>query len=947
MRIEVICVSDEAKKAQGDALEIFVSKWLRVQGYAVERNVRMTGCELDLLCKNDVSGKRLYVECKAYNDTNVNSGQLKAFLGTIVSEGFDEGWFVTTGALGQDAKGFVEKWESTANHGKMHIYTPERVLERFVAAGLVCYPPESLLKKYLRPDESISEWVLVIHNEDAYWATVILRNGLPVCYVACGSKERNCDIIKNRSLVEYFQTTNFTLANKKLPYLTEYRAITRGETEDTESTPVVEVEIGENWSDYRPARPEHFVGRKRQVREVFSFVSAVKKKITDSRIFAIKGDSGIGKSSFIAKIRDAARVGKRNKGVFVFAVDMRAASDSSYILQSLLKCLREAQKLGFGDRDELSLSNQRDLLSSSSVARFLSSCSKRKQVLVLVFDQFEELYSKVELYDVFAEFQRLCNSVIAARSNFVLGLAWKTDCSIPLDHPAYHVWQMMSDHCYELILKPFSKDDVLESLVLFEKEIGESLRTDLKRYFVDNCQGLPWLLKKLCLHLQVGMNSGVSQIDMENGGLDIASLFDQDLSSLSAEEDQGLKLIAANAPMDWFDASQSVTQEVMTSLQNRRLVLRKGRKLNLYWDIFREYVLHKTLPEIPFNYIPQATSLDTFVRAANVLASHNSATVEELASFVGLRLKTIMNILADMIRFGLVKNESGRYYPVSGLDCLNGHAVLRFIRTKIRRHRIVHLLRQRYASKACTLKQFESLILECLPSGTYDSKTLNAYAHKMRSWLIRLGFLRVSDREIMFEDQGDVLLENPAFHSKEERRLFIGDTSPGLACRILEDVLRGGKFARKSTLLRKPGGRNAVSLLTKLELISVKGADQYVSVITACSAETVLEALFSRCEQERSIQLVVNLLNQNPNVDPVEVGNVVAKESRRSWKCASAKRVGGALRIWARWVIDSRKAGYILPPPLGHRKKTRKVDTLQMEFLDLLSPTVAERCKEF
>ena len=64
MRIEVISSPNEAKKVQGNVLEIFIADWLKVQGYEIDTNVRVTGCELDLLCRNAVSGRTIYVERK-------------------------------------------------------------------------------------------------------------------------------------------------------------------------------------------------------------------------------------------------------------------------------------------------------------------------------------------------------------------------------------------------------------------------------------------------------------------------------------------------------------------------------------------------------------------------------------------------------------------------------------------------------------------------------------------------------------------------------------------------------------------------------------------------------------------------------------------------------------------------------------------------------------------
>jgi hypothetical protein len=70
----------------------------------VETEVRVTGSELDLICKHQVSMRKVYVECKAQRDT-LGAGVLKQLLGTINFQNYDEGWLITTGPLGKDAKG--------------------------------------------------------------------------------------------------------------------------------------------------------------------------------------------------------------------------------------------------------------------------------------------------------------------------------------------------------------------------------------------------------------------------------------------------------------------------------------------------------------------------------------------------------------------------------------------------------------------------------------------------------------------------------------------------------------------------------------------------------------------------------------------------------------------------------------------------------------------------
>jgi hypothetical protein len=130
-------------KEKGDLLERFAENFLRTQNYEVETQVRVTAAELDLLCKHRVNGRTLYVECKAHRDP-LSSNELKNLLGTIILKNYDEGWLISTGVLGKDAKGFQHEWEQKPiqERQKLSIYTPDRIIDAFAAAGLITLPPD-------------------------------------------------------------------------------------------------------------------------------------------------------------------------------------------------------------------------------------------------------------------------------------------------------------------------------------------------------------------------------------------------------------------------------------------------------------------------------------------------------------------------------------------------------------------------------------------------------------------------------------------------------------------------------------------------------------------------------------------------------------------------------------------------------------------------------------
>ena len=169
------------------------------------------------------------------------------------------------------------------------------------------------------------------------------------------------------------------------------------------------------------------------------------------------------------KLRERASNIRNRSSFFFYAVDVRAATGPSYILWSLLACLKKASARGFGANidESIRISDYCEPLASPSIREFLKTLEEKSQVVCLVFDQFEELYSKPELFPVFEEAQRLFLSAAGSGSNLVLGFAWRTDSTVQQGHPSYFMWHRLSDHRFEIGLAPFSHSEASMALTPF------------------------------------------------------------------------------------------------------------------------------------------------------------------------------------------------------------------------------------------------------------------------------------------------------------------------------------------------------------------------------------------------------------------------------------------------------------------------------------------------
>ena len=436
----------------------------------------------------------------------------------------------------------------------------------------------------------------------------------------------------------------------------------------------------------------------------------------------------------------------------------------------LMKALKAAANQGFGHKKDLKISNYNDPLQSESISTFLSECKKKHELIIFVLDQFEELYSKSELFEVFEAAKRLMFSVISATSNLILGFAWKTDSSVPQEHPAYHMWHELSDHRFEVSLKPFSHSDAEQSLKVFEAELGERIRPELRKYLLENSQGYPWLLKKLCIHFYHQLKTGVSQQEMANRSLDISSLFDQDLSNLNDSEMGCLKLVAQNAPMDWYEILESAGHEVVQSLQNKRLLIRRGDKLNLYWDIFRDYVRFGTIPSIPFTYIPQSPSIDALLRVSQELDYAEGKSLRELANKSKLKESTVRNIIHDLEQFGVINITDSQIKIDDHLIDFDERSILSNIRMVFKRHAFTELLKNNNTLKPGNTEQLITYLKQINPTAQHHIRTWNTYAQRMIVWLKASGLIRDESDGIRYEDLGDIYEGDVKKWSGEEKK---------------------------------------------------------------------------------------------------------------------------------------------------------------------------------
>jgi hypothetical protein len=890
------------------------------QNYQVDDQIRVTATELDLLCKHRVNQRIIYVECKAYRHT-LQADALIKLLGTIQFRAYQEGWLISTGPLGKDARGFRHEWEAKPSEEaqKLSIYTPERVVEAFVNAKVIKPPPYDTAIEMVRSEDLLGGWTLLITPYGKHWCVTCLSGGVPEGVLVYSAK--TAQLVRDQTLLRNLSKTDTSLNTLDFEHVSCLDDSLTKLDESTKFRPVVEVQHGDSWADYRPARPQDFVGRQGAQTQIIHFLESVGERDTLTRVFAITGNSGMGKSSLIAKLRDRVRNQRYRHKFFIYAVDVRAATSGSYVLSSLLSCLREAARQGFGNDDveALRIGNPSEPLEDPSIKRFLETLEQKKQVVCLVFDQFEELYSKTELFNVFQIAQRLFLSATSAQSNLALGFAWKSDSTVQQSHPAYFMWHNLADHRIEIELGGFRHSEASKAITIFERELGEKLLSSLRRQLIENSQGYPWLLKKLSIHIYEQIQAGVSQPELMDKALDVESLFTRDLQRLTSPETTCLKVIAENAPADWYKMLEASGQEILRALLDKRLVVKSGDRLNLYWDIFREFVLTGKVPSIPLTYLPGHPSIRTTIMVAQQLDSKVYRSYAELSRLAYIKERTVANVIRDLTMFGVATASHSQAKLDERMSSSEPEHVLQRLRRELKHHALTISL-YNYEGTWITEVDIVDLLREINPAAQHQERTWKAYADRMKQWLFATGYMVPGEDGWKVEDQGEVNAEftRVSIGYYKQDNIFIGDTSPAKAVEALEWLMSNPP--RSWSEFEAAGYRNAARALRSLRVIANVNGKCILTESVRQESGSATEIVWHTALREPVLKKTVEYLRRYPSISGHAIGDHVNKEYQRNWSPATKRRVGNSLKQWTQWLIAGMDSDGI-PAPFGRRRK--------------------------
>lgn len=890
--LEVLVPKGWTTDQKGRFLEDIAAQVLRRQSYDIEERVRFTGMEIDLLGRHKPSSDRVYVECK-FMSSAVSANVIDIMIGQAHRRKIRRLALFSASALSKDAKGAVDELR-TDDSLSFSFYGPEHLLGALVDVGVA----PSLNVAELPP--SFSHATLLVWPEFPYlWLLQEQHEGRPIRVVPYApSTENRPSLEEIRSVLDQGQLLEgLSIAD----YWDGSQDVSIQEISATEPacSDLVEhvgrVVTADTILDYRPCRPEDFVGRRGLQKEIWDFLNDVSEQRSSTRLIALVGASGFGKSSLVSKLASRFRNKKWKNKFFLFPVDVRSARGPLFVAEAMLQAIKNAADAGFVEiPQDLCVSDVSNILSSDSIAALLDQLRAEGKVLVVFFDQFEEALSKDELLPVFRAFRRFALDVHAKQTNLVIGFSWRTGISFSDENPAYQLWNELRDYRITQTLGEFDAAEASSLICQFEDALGTKFIRPLRRRLIDQGQGFPWFLKKLCIHVYRQIEAGVTQTELLGGRLNVESLFDEDLEPLTEIQLSCLKHIARNSPVDSLDVYERYGNDVVNGLLDKRLIIRAGQKFAVYWDIFRDYLTEGKIPAIPITYIPNGT-LSMALTACQEIGLRGSITPAELARAISYSEATISNIVTDLQNLVVAgRNSDGN---VSLLENFSLGQVALTLREQFVEH-VVYRGLLRHADASGQLSRGKALdVVRNLYSGTdVKPRTRDNYLSRLVPWLEFSGLLESQPggyKLFLPARRGRGFGVQPSVAGRSSGApLFLASAPPEDAVKLLEKLKKARCITREEIASRRL--RNPANDLTALGLASytAKGLQAREFVISAKDRA----ALFANSVRvSQSIQLIQKLAALHPNESRREIGVRLAGELQRQWKTSSSVRYANGL----------------------------------------------------
>ena len=258
LEIEITVREGDTSTQRGDLLEALAKKVLvALQHEHIQTSVRVTGCELDVIAEEKQTGAKILVECKAYRDKVISADVLTKMLGNLMVHAYSSAWLITTAKLGKEAKGLVQSFraKSLETRQKLRVYQPAELIALLTSTQYISAPETLPIPKTLH---ALPTRTLLITDIGEFWAVSAVGEKSGVADTVMTFDAKSGAPITNRALIQQLSERDSNL--RSLRWISAEEELATSALTDatlkTELDNIASVPVADDWSDYRPARPE-------------------------------------------------------------------------------------------------------------------------------------------------------------------------------------------------------------------------------------------------------------------------------------------------------------------------------------------------------------------------------------------------------------------------------------------------------------------------------------------------------------------------------------------------------------------------------------------------------------------------------------------------------------------------------------------------------------------
>lgn len=895
---------------KGKFFEDVVGKLLKKMRFQIEKRVKFTGMEIDVLAKNIDTQQKAFVECKFMTDP-LQAGVIHKLMGKALLKKAEFAYLFSTSPPGKEAKGtLIEIEEDSKNNPpstpRLIFKGPEKLTQMYI--DIEGITPISKHISSTNFEKDFGNATILVSPSISFWAVEQIIDGIPknlLIYSLYQNKKINLDEVKN------FIKENPTLwPGLEISLGGKTETPTTSGTEE-EKEVITQVPMAEQFDDYRPCRPDDFVGRYEEQKQLWDFLKKLREGKMTTRIISLIGPSGFGKSSMILKLSSRFKNKHFKKKFYLYHVDTRSASSPLFVTEAVRSGFQKAIDEGFIEIPNLNISieSSESILTSKSIQTSLKRLGEEKKVLIIFFDQFEELFTKEELYHTFENFKKVALGVDSIKENLVLGFSWRTGITLMDTNPAYHMWNSLKDLRFEIKLEAFDSSEISHMLKQLEKYINEPLEKQLKVRLKEQCRGYPWLLKKLCIHVYRQMKKGVSQLELITRQLNIETLFKEDTHPLAPKQLKCLKYIAHNSPVEITDVTDKYEQQTVDSLYvEHRLIIRTGHRYAVYWDIFRDYLIDETVPLLPLTYMP-LSQLGTILKVINLLNKEGPKSDTEIISYLGCTRGSFQNFIADLFAFIIVKRlDNENFTLVRKLK--SSTKIADYLYDQLKQHKVLQDIEKDRSDDIISLDDFREFVSNAYSQVGLKPQSVNVYTNRLLQWFSFSGLAEISEKGIKVSLGGKgknkgVLKRSPnQRYSQFRKPTFLCSSSPRKAVELVERLIVSGGIEKDEILENK--FKNTAYDTNALELSywekeKLLPSDELSGFFkdTTPGTDEVKKIVEKKAMESSFLKALIEELEIHRN--RYEIGERISQKIGRKWSSSSKVRYLTAGMTWLKY----------------------------------------------